>query len=297
MVSLETIAFLIFDGFLLGAIYALFAIGLTLLVSVAQIVNSAHGELYMWSAMLLAIFWPILGLFPSILIVIPLMFAIGGAIDVGIFQRLRKFVKPEETERMSIIVTIILSIILLNLNIYYFVSGLGGGDYWKFVPPLISGKFVIFGFSLPYQRLASAVIAVFMIGMLYSFLRFTRMGKAIRAVAQDREAAMLMGVNINTVNRVTWGIAGVLSAVAGILISSLYVVNPFMGFIMLIKGFAVIIIGGLGSVWGSLIAAFGIAIAENLAGVVISPVYKDSVAFFIMIAILLIKGRGLFAKT
>ena len=295
MIHLETILFLILDGLLLGAIYALFAIGLTLLLSVVKIVNAAHGDLFMWSAMITAFLSPVIGVFPAALIMLLLMVATGFLIDRTIFQRLRLKGKPEEMEMMSVIVTVALSIVLINLNIYYFV--VTGQMYWKLVPPFIPGGIPMLGLILRYQRLIAAMIAILLIVLLFAFLKFTRIGKAVRAVAQDREAAMLMGVNINLVMRVTWGLACLLAGMAGFLISPIYVVEPFMGFVMLIKGFAVIIIGGMGSVTGSLIAGLAIGITENLAGYLWRPEYKDTFAFFIMVIVLLIKGKGLFAKS
>lgn len=283
---------LILDGILLGSVYAVFGLGLSLLWGVMGIINAAHGEIFTMGALLVLFLSYYVNPLLAILLVAPVMFFLGIVVDQTIFRQLRRTVLTEKMAEKSIIVTIALSIFLINLYL-----AIVGGDFWKHSPPLATGSYNILGMEYPLNRILVTGISVLITGVLYFFLNVTRSGKAIRAVSQDKEKAMMVGVSTERIYAVTWGIGALLAGLSGALIAPLYVSHPLMGTAILIYGFVVTQVGGMGSLTGTFAASYIIAILTQFAGFYISNVYKEAFAFIFMIGVLLFKGEGLFAKS
>jgi len=273
-------------GIVWASMYALMALGFSLIFSVAKILNMAHGMLIMTTcytvfAMTAYLHFPLGG---SIVAAIAITVLLTVILYVCFMKRLRGSVNS------LILLTSALAMIIqeiINITI---------GPDNKFVPSMFKGSVSIIGVEVSHQQIASVVVAFLLINMLWLFLCRTKLGSAIRAVAQDRETAAMSGINAEKIFIVTIAISAILAAMAGILIAPLQTVTPEMGWGMMASSFAVTVLGGIGSVWGMAIAGIIVAYAELLTAFVISPALKDAVAFVIMVLTLMIRPSGLFGK-
>lgn len=269
-----------------GSTYALLAIGFSLVFGVARIVNIAHTAFYMVAAYCIYFVTFKLGMPP----VIGMLSGVVVATLVGLITY-KIFIDPiREHEGAVLIATIALAIALQEVMLLIFT-----GDYLS-VPPLVPGYFTIFGVKVFYQQLITVVSALLMLALLRAWLMKTRLGLAIRATAQDREVANLMGMNESRVAMVTVGVSIALAGFTGAVIVPLTIVEPFMWLHPLIMMLAVVVLGGLGSIKGSFVAAYILGFAEAMV-VFLLPMgafLKGSVALSIMILVLLIRPEGLF---
>jgi len=273
------------DGLIAGSIYALFAAGLTLVYGTLHFINFAHGELIMSGAFLAYLFMmPPLQLSP----LLSGVFAVSGVVllallmDKTVFSRLRN-VSP----LLLLIASLGLSLLLQNL-----AQVLWGAEIRAFPFPLERGR--VFGpVVITSVQISILWVAALTIFLLYLFLKFSRVGKAVRGVANNPVLAETFGVESEKIIRIVWVVAAILAAVGGILAAADTNLEPHMGIVNLIRAFAAVLIGGAGNVWGALIGGFIIGLSENL-GVLLLPIgYKDAIAFFIIILILLFRPEGL----
>jgi branched-chain amino acid transport system permease protein len=269
-----------------GSTYALLAIGFSLIFGVARIVNIAHTAFYMVASYCIYFVTHKLGYHPvlGMLIAMPLVTLLG-------LISYKLFIDPiREHEGAVLIGTIALAIALQEVMLILFT-----GDYLS-VPALIGGYFTIFGVKVFYQQLITFVAALVVLGALRLLLMKTRLGLAIRSTAEDREVANLMGMNESRVAMMTVGISIALAGFTGAVIVPLTIVEPFMWMHPLIMMLAVVVLGGLGSIKGSFVAAYILGFAEALVVFLIpmGAFLKGSVALSIMILVLLIRPEGLF---
>ncbi|MEO6270847.1 MAG: branched-chain amino acid ABC transporter permease [Lautropia sp.] len=279
---------LLLGGMVIGVIYALVAMGLSLIFGVLEIVNFAHGEFYMLGAMA-AFFLSSgvnLGYWPTVAVVTL------GAVCVGfvLYEALLGSLQGEGFER-SILLTLGLSMVLQNGAVYLFTM----------TPRMISNSLTYSNVLIGDLRISQARLYALALGLaafaaLYFILHRTRIGKAMRGVSQNREAALMVGIDPRAVARLAVAIGIGLSGLAGAALAPVYAVHPVMGFAFVFKAFAIIIIGGLGNVSGAAIAAIVLGIAESLIGGFLPLVMVDALAFVAMIAILLFKPHGLFGR-
>ena len=269
-----------------GSTYALLAIGFSLIFGVARIVNIAHTAFYMVAAYCIY--------FASHKMGLPVLVGMGaGIVLVPIFGLIvyKIFIDPiREHEAAVLIATIALAIALQEVMMIIFT-----GDYLS-VAPIIAGYFSLFGVKVFYQHLITFMaVTVVLVGLRYLLMN-TRLGVAIRATAQDREVANLMGMNESRVAMITVGISIALAALTGAVIAPLTIVDPFMWMHPLIMMMAVVVLGGLGSIKGSCFAAYILGFAEALVVFLIpmGAFLKGSVALSIMILVLLVRPEGLF---
>lgn len=279
---------LIVSGILFGGIYALVSVGLTLIMGVMGIINLAHGEFLMLS--LYSVFWlaQLFNINPylSVIITIPLMFILGILTE-------KFFIRPTigKPPYIHIFVTLGLSIILQNIALMLWSANfraLRG----TFTIHIIKIGDVIIRISQPQLIIFIVSLGVFFLFSL--FLNYTWMGKAIRATSQNRDAAQLMGININHVFMLTFGIGVASLGVAGSLLMPIYYVYPMVGFQFVLVAVIAVVMGGLGSIKGAFIASFLIGIIETLTGYFISPSMKQAIYFLLFILILLFKPTGLY---
>ncbi len=269
-----------------GSIYALLAIGFSLIFGVARIVNIAHTAFYMLAAYCIYYGTHQLGLGPALCMMaslIPVTF-------IGLLSY-RFFIDPiREHEGAVLIATIALAMAMQEVMLLLFT-----GDFLG-VPSLMEGYRVVFGVKIAYQQLLTFVVALAVLVAVWALLLKTRLGLAIRSTAQDREVANLMGMNESRVAMITMGISVGLAAFTGAVIAPLAIVNPFMWMHPLIMMMAVVVLGGMGSIKGSFIGAFILGFAEALVVFLIpmGAYLKGSVALSIMILVLLIRPEGLF---
>jgi branched-chain amino acid transport system permease protein len=279
---------LLLNGIVIGVIYALVAMGLSLIFGVLEIVNFAHGEFYMLGAML-AYFLTMnarLGYWPTILVVT----AVAVGLGYVLYEALLGSLQGEGFER-SILLTLGLSMVLQNGAVFVFTT----------TPKMIQTRYSYSNVSLgdlrvPVMRLVALGLGLLAFGALYLILYRTRVGKAMRGVAQNRDAALMVGIDPRAVSRLAVAIGVGLSGLAGAALAPVYAVHPLMGFSFVFKAFAIIIIGGLGNVAGAAIAAVGLGVLESVVGGFFPLVMVDALAFTSMIAILLLRPQGLFGR-
>ena len=277
---------IIISGLISGSIYALLAIGFSLIFGVARIVNIAHTAFYMVAAYCIYFATHKLGFHP-------IWGMVGGVILVTLFGLIsyKLFIDPiREHEGAVLIGTIALAVALQEVMLIIFT-----GDFLS-VPSLVGGYFKISDVKIFYQQLLTFGMALIILGALWLLLMKTKLGLAIRSTAEDREVANLMGMNESRVALITMGISVGLAGFTGAVVVPLTTLYPFMWMHPLIMTLAVVVLGGLGSIKGSFLGAYILGFAEALV-VFVAPMgafLKGSVALSIMILVLLIRPEGLF---
>jgi branched-chain amino acid transport system permease protein len=287
------------NGLTLGSVYALIALGYTMVYGILELINFAHGEIYMLGAYLGIIFlgfFTVIGLtsysLPLALILTFLLSIIfcssyGFTIEKIAYKPLRN------APRLSPLISAIgVSIFLQN----YVMLTQGATD--KVFPNLFGiAGFQFLSVRMTYLQLFIILTSIVLMISLRLFVRKTRMGKAMRAVAQDKVMASLMGINIDTVISTTFIIGSGLAAIAGLMVAMYYgLVNYSIGYIAGIKAFTAAVLGGIGSIRGAMFGGILLGLVESLGASYISSEYKDAYAFILLIIILLVKPGGLFGK-
>lgn len=273
-------------GLYAGGIYALFAVGLTLIYGVMYLINFAHGELLMLG--MYTGFWAftLLGIHPYIAVLLAalLLFALGAILERGLFQ--------------PVLDAPLLNQILLSLGISTALMGLAqfffGAQPRSVILPFSSSSIRAFGLIFNLPRTISFLVALILCVSLYFFLRHHRIGKAIRACSQSRDAARLMGINVTRINMLTFGIGSALVGIAGAMLVPSFPVSPTIGQNFGISGFVVVVLGTMGNFIGAFIAGIIIGLAETFGGLFIGSQLKQVVSMAIFILILLFRPEGLF---
>lgn len=276
------------SGLLLGGIYALISIGLTLVFGVLRVVNFAHGEflmLSMYGCVVLFNAWR-LDPFVSALLVVPLAFVVGLVVERVLIRR-----TLDAPHVVQVFVTFALSIWLQNLALMLFTS-----DFRAVQVSYATAAAEVGPLLISWPRLAAFAAALATAGALMFFLQHSYMGKAIRATAQDRRAARLMGVDVDRIYGVTFALGCALVAIAGVLLAPLYPVNPFKGADMILIAFVIVVLGGFGSVPGAVIAGLLLGVVEALSGYLLGAEMKQVVYFLFFIAVLAVRPNGLFGR-
>jgi branched-chain amino acid transport system permease protein len=274
---------------ILGGTYALLGIGLTLIFGIMRVVNFAHGELYTFGAYFVYLASVLLGLnfFVSLVVAIAFGFILGAAIEFLLLRPMRG--ADIDT---TMIVMIGAMIVMQNTEQYVW------GGVAKSVPtPFVESTLVVGPVSVAWLRVFVFFAALALIAGSYLLINRTKIGKAMRATFQDRDTASLMGVNIQFIYMATFAIGSSLAAAAGALLGPVYVISPRMGDMASLKAFAIVILGGLGSIGGATIGGFILAFAEELGAGYISSGYRDAMGFLIIILVLMFKPTGLFARS
>lgn len=287
----------IINGLILGGVYALIALGYTMVYGILQLINFAHGEIYMIGAYMGIIFLAFftaagiteqslaLSLLLAFVLSISFTSAYGYTVEKIAYRPLRG------AKRLSPLISAIgMSIFLQN----YVMLTQGATD--KVFPDIMGVAGVDFlGIKITYMQIFIIVVSSAIMVLLHLFIKRTTMGMAMRATAQDKTMASLVGININQVISVTFVIGSALAAVAGIMIAMYYgVVNYFIGYTAGIKAFTAAVLGGIGSIPGAMFGGLILGIVESLGASYISSEYKDAYAFALLIVILLLKPEGLF---
>lgn len=287
------------NGFALGAVYALIALGYTMVYGILQLINFAHGEVYMLGAylavivlgLLTAIGLPLysLTLTLAITVIVAMVFcaAYGAAIERIAYRPLR-----DAPKLAPLISAVGVSIILQNFIM------LAQGKEHKFLPPLVVFEGLsIFGAKVSSVEVIILSSSLILMIMLHFFVTRSKMGKAMRAASQDRVMAGLVGINVNTVIAVTFIIGSALAAVAGVMVTLYYgVVHFFMGYTAGLKAFTAAVLGGIGSIPGAMLGGFMLGLIESLGASYVSSVYKDAFAFLVLIITLILRPWGLLGQ-
>jgi len=280
-------------GVVLGGIYALFSVGLTLIFGVLDVINVAHGEFFTlggyaaFMAVVLLHLPPVLGL--------PLAVMVAGAVGFLVYPVLIGPLQCRLGKRpagpLFLVLTLGLSAVMQNSML-----AVAGGEYLR-VPPLMRGG-VDLGFTyVSNQRVIILAVACAALAALFLFLRYHRQGAAIRAVAQNPVSAQAVGIPLTRIFTLTLGLGCGLAGLGGALIAPLFNIYPSVGFSLTLKAFAITILGGMGNVLGALIASFIVSLTEALSVLVIPSEWSNAIAFGLMIAVLLVRPDGIFGRS
>lgn len=277
------------SGILIGGVYALIGIGLTIIFGVMRVINFAHGDIMMIGMYLTYNFFTLAGIDPfvSIAFTIPLMFLFGAILQKTFINRVLGALPQNQ-----ILLTIGLGLIMSNAMMFIYTS-----DYKILTTSYSSSSFNIGTISISWPLAISFLITAAITLLLYWFLMKTDTGQAIRATAQDREAAQLMGINVKRMSILAFGMGAALAGTAGALISPTYYIFPQIGSTFTLKAFVITVLGGMGSIVGATIGGVIIGVAESLGAVYISSGWKDVVVFVLFLLVLLFKPAGLLGKS
>jgi branched-chain amino acid transport system permease protein len=273
-------------GLLTGILYILVALGLTLIYGILHIVNFAHGEIYMLGAMAVFYFHVVGGLplAPTILVIVVLSLLMGLAIERGVFRSLRG-------QWLQLVVASV-GISLVIQSVGWIVFGIQE----KTVPTYVSGIVQFLGVRLPRERLLAAGVAVVLVAALYLLVYRTKVGLAMRAIEEDEETARMLGVNANRVAALSVALGFVLAAVAGAFVAPIYSLNPGMGLEPILMSFLIIIVGGLGSITGTVLAGLLVGVLQSVCGVLFGAEAAYGLVFAVMIGVLVVRPAGLLGR-
>jgi branched-chain amino acid transport system permease protein len=279
----------IVDGILVGGVYALMAVGLTLIFGVLDIINIAQGVLVVLGAYLSYVLSVHLGmdLFATLVVTIPTLFLVGVTVEWVFMRRLA----DRDRTTMSILVTYAVAIVIEGVLTQVF-----GTDYVQLQAPYVDQSVHVFGFYLPYIYIYGFVLAVVLLGLLYAGLYLTRFGQSLRAALQDRRAAELVGIDVDRVRTVTFGIGVAVTAAGGMVFGATNSFNPNSGYDLISRLLTIVILGGLGSIGGALVAAIFMLVLEDVVAVAWSPIWSQLVFFAVLVLVLTIRPVGLFGK-
>jgi len=286
---LQTILQIAINGLLLGGVYALVSVGLTLIFGVMKIINFAHGEfimLAMYSTFWLNI-WMGLDPYLAIGIILPLFFGVGVCFQKFMIEPLLK-----AKEISQIFATVGLSIVLQNMALFFWSA-----DY-RIVRTVYSHNSIeVFDTYVGVSRLMAFAVVTVLAGAIYWLMKRTFLGKAIRATSQDSDAAALMGINIRWVYLMTTGLGLACVGVAGAVLSPVFSIFPTVGVQFVLIAFVVVVLGGMGNLVGAFLGGMLIGLVEAFSGFFIDPALKTVVYFVVFIFILLVKPSGIFGTT
>jgi branched-chain amino acid transport system permease protein len=279
---------LLMNGLMLGLIYALIAVGLALIFGVLEVINFAHGELLMLGGYAMALTLPLVGLsyWPSLLVAVIFTSLVG----VVLYEFFLRHIGQKEFER-SILTTLGISMILLYGMQYLFTA----------TPMMVDTAYGFDGIEIgsiriTLTRLIAGALSVAAFTGLYCLLKFTQFGRAMRAIAQNREAALMVGIKPRHVARNAVALAAALCGLAGAALAPIQLLHPAMGQAMIFKAFALVVIGGLGNMTGAIVVAIALGMIESWIGGFFSIVWQEGAIFVIMIVAVLLRPDGLFKR-
>ncbi len=294
------------NGLVLGSIYALVALGYTMVYGILELINFAHGEVTMVGAMVaLSVIGLLMGVAPElpgvvvvlagILVAIPACMALAYTIEKIAYRPLR------HAPRLAPLITAIgVSIILQNLAMLIW-----GRQYVSFPAILPSDKYALLGAQISLLQIVIVVLALLLMAGLWLLVERTRLGRAMRATAQSREVAELMGVNVDRVISATFVLGAAIAAIAGVMVSAYYgLAHYYMGFMLGLKAFSAAVLGGIGNLAGAMlgglllgvIEALGAGYIGDLTGGFLGSNYQDVFAFFVLIGVLVLRPSGLLGE-
>ena len=284
MLALEVIL----SGVLLGGLYACMAIGFSLIWGVTNLINLAHGSMIIIGAYITWMLWARFGIDPFLLVPVAAaaLFVFGYALYRLLLHRV-----ATTSLFMTLILTFGLDRVLVNINLELFSADVRG-----ITMPYASKALEFAEIRLPYIRIAVFGIALLLTFALHWFMNYTRVGDSIRATAQNVRAAKVLGIDTERVYAITFGLGAAMAGAAGSLIAMVYSFTPVTGDSLTMKAFVIVLLGGLGSMHGAIVAAVLLGIAENVVSGLIAPGYRDAVSFFLLLSILLVRPRGIFGN-
>jgi branched-chain amino acid transport system permease protein len=273
-------------GILTGGVYALMASGLTLIFGVMRIINVGHGALVILGAYLSFVLWHNLNVDPfvGLVVTMPVMFVLGVILQVV-------FVRPLKTDReaLSVLVTYALALGIEGLLGYFFTS-----NYVQLTAWYDTASFAVGSFHITYVYVYGFILCLAILGAIFLMLYRTTFGGAIRATMLNRTAAQLVGIDVDRVSAIAFGIGMATAAAGGVVFGMTNAFNPGSHYDLISRLLTIIVLGGLGSLRGAVIAAIAMLVIEDITAVVTSPVWASFVFFVILIVVLIVRPQGLF---
>jgi len=273
----------ILSGILSGALYALVALGLSLIFGVMRVINIAHGPLLMLGAYVTYFLYSQVGINPFLTVPVSMaaLFVVG-----LLLQRALVFRVVGAPELSSLLLTFGISIALVNLVQLAFTSNLRTVEY-------LTGSWIIGGLALSKPRFIAFLFSAAVTALAFAFLKFTRLGKAIRATSQSREVALVCGINVARIHLLTFGLSSALAAGGGALLAVIVAIQPEMGSVWTFKSFLVIVLGGAGNYPGALLGGLLLGLVEQLASLFLTTQLSEVVAYVLLVLVLLVRPTGL----
>jgi len=278
----------IVGGLLLGAVYALFSSGLTLIWGMMNIINFAHGDFVMFGMYIAFVIWTLFGAGPIVgaPVAVLVLATLGIIIYFGLIRSIMK----------GPMLAQILGTFGLGLLLRYAVFWWFGADFLSLPGNLVGGTFDVFGIRIEASRLLAGVVALIVTGGLHFLLTRTTLGSKMLAVAEDSAAAQLMGIRPDSMQAIAWAIAAGVTGLAGALIATFFYIVPTVGETLGIVAFVTVSLGGFGSVPGALVAGLLIGVIESVSAYWIGAVYKDIVVYALFLGFLWFRPQGLMGK-
>jgi branched-chain amino acid transport system permease protein len=273
-------------GAVTSAIYAMLAVGFTLIFGVARVLNLAHGAFYglgAYAAYVLTIrlHWPLL---PAALVSVLFVAAFGTAME-------RVLVRPLRHSALAVLMITLAVALLFEQGMFILF-----GSEARNVPAFVTDTWTYSGLDISGQRLITLVAGILVLGLLYLFIQNTRLGSAILAISQDPEGAQYMGIPANRMYSIVMGLSAAIAATAGVLTAPFLTVQPTMDLLPMIKAFAIVIVGGLGSIPGSILAALLLGYSETVVAYAFSPAWTEIVSLLAVLLTLILRPAGLLGK-
>ncbi len=277
------------SGILVGGVYALIGIGLTIIFGVMRVINFAHGDLLMLG---MYVTWGVFTLFDldpylSLVVTAPVLFLWGAMLQKIFINRVLNALPQNQ-----ILLTIGLGLVMSNAVMLGFTS-----DYRILTTSYSSSSIKLLGLSISQPLLYSFLVTVAITAVLFWFLQTTDTGQAIRATAQDRDAAQLMGINVKRMSVLAFGLGTALAGIAGALLAPTYYIFPQVGGPFTLKAFVVVVLGGMGSIVGATLGGILIGVTESLSAVYVASGLKELVVYVLFLLILLFRPSGLLGKS
>ncbi len=279
---------MLLNGLVLGSVYSLIALGLTLIFAIMNVMNFAHGQMYMLGGFVVYYFFGVLGLnyFFALLMVVPILSIVGIAFNAA-FRRVQSQGRREES---SMLLAMGLALLIENIVLLSF------GEKTRGVPRFVSGEFDILGAHMPTERLFISFISIVFIAILILFIQKTKPGRALRAIAQDREVTYLQGVNVKVISMLGFAIGATLAGLSGGLLALVFPIFSGAGTAITTKSFLMILIGGAGVVPGAIVGGFILGILESFGYGLIAGSMTYLVIFVGVILLLIFRPQGVMGK-
>ncbi|MFH2097262.1 MAG: branched-chain amino acid ABC transporter permease [bacterium] len=280
---MDVVLQLIINALSLGLTYVLMALGVTMIFSIMGIVNFAHGEIYMIGAFAIYVLITTLHVNFYIALILSVLFVafLGALLEIILFRKFRG------EQLNGLVLAIGVSILLQNLALIIF-----GGDDHSFPSPFRGDQLLLLGAAISTERILAMTVSVLSLGAIYLFVKHTKTGQAMRAVAQDEEAASLQGINKNYISIMAFAVGCALAGLAGALLAPIYYVSPYIGGMPLLKAFVVVVLGGLGSIPGALVGGLLLGCIDSVCLYALGSL-GDIAGFIILILIICIKPSGI----
>lgn len=293
LVSVESLISLIILGGVTGIIYTLLSEGFSLVYGVAGILNGAYGAIYMVADYIAFLLLRIYGLNTVLALVVSLVavFFLGIGIQKLVIMRAK-------TQLEALFITLALAFVLQYLVGFVQCSSLFVSNCQRppFVPVFIAGSTTIFGVSIPNQYIVADGLSIAIMASMWAVISRSRVGLAIRAVSQDRRASELVGISTTKIMLIVSGFASIMAGTAAVFLASYRTIDPTIGWNVITLAFAIVIIGGLGSLKGTLVASFILAYAQTAVLLFVNTLLSDFISLAVLIAIILVRPEGLFGR-